>query len=172
MITVVSDTHGRTTHRLSGQLLTAVREADLVIHAGDLITESVLSAFESESSRLVGVAGNSDTLSVQQRLPETRTIEHDGIRIAVIHGHHHTETSRSLFARQQHADLLVVGHSHAPTVRSTDEYTLLNPGSHAEPRGNRPAYATLKPTDDGFTGRLRALDGTVFETFIVPSRPF
>ncbi|RRJ33835.1 metallophosphoesterase [Halocatena pleomorpha] len=167
MITVVSDTHGQSTHRLSDQSLTAVRTADLVVHAGDFITESVLTAFESESTRFVGVAGNSDTFPIQKRLPATRTVEHDGIRIAIAHGHNHTKTSRSLFARQQHADLLVVGHSHTPMVRSTDEYTLLNPGSHAEPRGNRPAYATLEATDDGCVGRLCELDGTVFKTFTV-----
>lgn len=165
MITIVSDTHGQDTHRLSNRTLTDVREADLVVHAGDLITESVLAAFESESTRFVGVAGNSDTLPVQRQLPATRTVEHQGLRIAVVHGHDHSETSRSLFARQQHADLLVVGHSHAPTVRVTDEYTLLNPGSHAEPRGYRPAYARLTTTDDGFTGRLCEPDGNVFETF-------
>lgn len=167
MITVVSDTHGQDSHRLSNRALTAVRKADLVVHAGDLITESVLAAFESESTRFVGVAGNNDTLPVRRRLPATRTVEHGGIRIAVAHGHDHSKTSRSLFARQQSADLLVVGHSHAPTVRVTEEYTLLNPGSHAEPRGHRPAYATLTATDDGFTGRLCEPDGSVFETFTV-----
>lgn len=168
MITVISDTHGQNTHRLSNQALTAVQEAELVVHAGDFTTESVLTAFETESTRLVGVAGNSDTLSVQQRLPATRTVEHGGLRIAVVHGHDHSETSRSLFARQQRADLLVVGHSHTPMVRFPGEYTLLNPGSHAEPRGHRPAYATLKDTDDGFTGRLCEPNGTVFETFTTP----
>lgn len=168
MITIVSDTHGSDTHRLSRQTRTAVRTADLVVHAGDFTTESVLSAFETESTRFVGVAGNSDMPPVRKRLPATQTVEHGGIRVAIAHGHNHSETSRSLFARQERADLLVVGHSHAPTVRSTDEYTLLNPGSHAEPRGHRPAYATLTATDDGFTGRLREPDGTVFETFMVP----
>lgn len=169
MITVVSDTHGQDTHRLSRRALTAVREADLVVHAGDFTTESVLKAFETESTRFVGVAGNSDALPVRTRLPATQTVEHGGLRIAIAHGHDHSETSRSLFARQERADLLVVGHSHAPTVRSTGEYTLLNPGSHAEPRGHRPAYATLTATDDGFTGRLRDLDGAIFETFTIRS---
>lgn len=167
MITVVSDTHGRDTHRLSRQALTAVREADLVIHAGDFTTESVLEAFETESTQLIGVAGNSDTPSVRERLPTTRTVKHEGLRITVVHGHDHGETSRSLLARQERADLLVVGHSHAPMARSIGEYTLLNPGSHADPRGHRPAYATITATDVGFTGRLHERDGPVFETFTI-----
>lgn len=167
MITIVSDTHGRDGHRLSGRALTAVREADLVVHAGDFTTESVLDAFESESARFVGVAGNSDSPAVRARLPRTRTVTHDGLRIAITHGHDHTETTLSLFARQETADLLVVGHSHVPSVREIGGCTLFNPGSHAEPRGGRAGYATLRTDDDGATGRLLDLDGTIFETVTI-----
>lgn len=167
MIAIVSDTHGRKTHRLSNAALTAVRNAELVVHAGDFTTESVLEAFEAESARVVGVAGNSDNPAVRTRLPETYTVTHDGLCIAIAHGHDHTDTALSLFARQEGADLIVVGHSHVPTVREIGSCTLLNPGSHAEPRGHRAAYATLK-TDDGVTGRLHELDGAVFETVALP----
>ncbi|MFT4932116.1 MAG: putative phosphodiesterase, partial [Natronomonas sp.] len=40
---------------------------------------------------------------------------------------------------------------------------LLNPGSHATPRGGRPGYATLTPTADGLSGTLREPDGTVVD---------
>lgn len=164
MITVISDTHGRDTHRLNDHALTAVREADLVLHAGDFTTESVLDAFESESTRFAGVTGNNDT-ALTERLPATRTVEHEGIRIALTHGHEHTETALSLFGQQEHADLLVVGHTHKPQFGYIGDLPVLNPGSHAEPRGHQLAYATL--TLDPLRGRLLKPDGAVIETFTV-----
>lgn len=163
MITVVSDTHGRDTHRLADHTLAAVREADLVLHAGDFATESVLDAFETESTRFAGVTGNNDTPAVRERLPAARTVEHEGLRIAMAHGHEHTDTGLSLFGRQENADLLVVGHSHNPQFRYIGDIPVLNPGSHAEPRRHRPAYAEL--TTEPIRGRLLEPDGTVLETF-------
>ncbi|MFW5896418.1 MAG: hypothetical protein ACOCUA_03445 [archaeon] len=45
---------------------------------------------------------------------------------------------------------------------------LLNPGSHATPRGQRPGYATLVASEDGLAGTLREPDGTVVGRFSVP----
>lgn len=164
VIAIVSDTHGQKTHRLQGRTLQAVQEADLVLHAGDFITQIVYNAFESECDRLIGVRGNRDSRALRNRLPGTRTIEHEGVRIAMTHGHKHTETSLGLFGRQENADLIVVGHSHRPGFRESGaEVPVLNPGSHADPRGNRAAHAELR--FDPFEGRLVQPDGTVFETF-------
>lgn len=165
MITVVSDTHGRETHRLDGRTLDAVRDADLVLHAGDFTTESVLDAFETESARFAGVIGNSDTPALRERLPTTRTVEHEDIRITVVHGHEHSETSLSLLSRQENADLIVVGHTHRPEFRNTGEIPVLNPGSHADPRGHRPAHAELSL--DPLRGRLIEPNGTILREFTV-----
>jgi putative phosphoesterase len=165
MITVVSDTHGRDTNRLEGRTLDAVREANLVLHAGDFTTESVLDAFETESTRFAGVTGNNDTSALCERLPSTRTIEHEGIRITMAHGHEHTETAISLLGQQENADLVVVGHSHRPEFRNAGDIPVLNPGSHADPRWYRPSHAELSL--DPLRGRLVEPDGTVFDTFTV-----
>jgi putative phosphoesterase len=186
VITVVADTHGREDHRLEGRTLEAVREADLVIHAGDFRTEAVLDAFERETDSLAAVAGNNDPPAVRERVPDERVVEHRGARIAVAHGHEHTETALSLFGRQSMADLVVVGHSHRPGFRRAGTVPVLNPGSHADPRQFRPAHAELEVGHDGedspsgegrssggkLAGRLVDPDGTVFETFTVDaSRP-
>lgn len=165
MITVVSDTHGHETHRLNGRTLDAVREADLVLHAGDFTTESVLDAFETESARFAGVIGNSDTPALHERLPTTRTVEHRGVRITIAHGHEHSETSLSLLGRQENADLIVVGHSHRPEFRDMGKTAVLNPGSHADPRGYRPAHAELSL--DPLRGRLVEPNGNVLREFII-----
>ncbi|MFC7156541.1 metallophosphoesterase [Halomarina halobia] len=163
MIAVLSDTHGRDGHRLDGRTLEAVREADLVCHAGDFLTESVLDAFEAESAAFVGVVGNNDAPGVRERLPRTRTVEFEGVRIAMAHGHEHTETALALFGRQENADLVVVGHSHRPEFGYLGTVPLLNPGSHADPRWYEPAHAELEL--DPLRGQLVRPNGTVIDGF-------
>ena len=167
MIAVLSDTHGRDDHRLQGPALEAVEEASLVIHAGDFTRLPVLDAFESESERLIAVHGNVDDDRVRARLPAMETVDVEGVRIVVVHGDDHGETARAMLGRQEGADLVVSGHSHRPAVVDAGDVTLLNPGSHADPRQYRAAHAELEPGDGGLRGRLVGEDGEVFEAFDV-----
>lgn len=168
MIVALADTHGTDTHRLADHLLEAVRAADLVVHAGDLTTEAVLDAFETECREFVAVHGNNATPAVRDRLPTECVVEHEGVRIALTHGDDRDETELGLFGREERADLVISGHSHRPRIVDTGECTLLNPGSHADPRWNRPGYAEIaNDAESRFDGRLRDPDGTVFEEFRV-----
>jgi putative phosphoesterase len=165
MLTVVSDTHGTEDPRLDGRTAEAVADAEVVVHAGDFTTEPVLDAFHDAAGALHAVHGNRDEPAVTDRLPARRVLEYGGVRFAVVHGHEHSEQALSLAAREAGADCVVVGHSHRPTLRSLGEVTLLNPGSHADPRRYRPAHAELEPDDGGLAGRLVQPDGTVLEAF-------
>lgn len=167
MIAVLSDTHGREDARLAGRAETAVAEADLVIHAGDFTTLPVLSAFEAASERLVAVHGNVDDDEVRAELPGKEVVDLGGLRVVVVHGHERGETARTMLGRQEGADLVISGHSHRPGVVRTDDVTLLNPGSHADPRGGTPAHAELEPVDGGLRGRLVDRGGAIFEEFEV-----
>lgn len=168
MIAVVADTHGRTDHRLEGRTLEAVREAALVVHAGDLTTGAVLDAFRDEADEVVAVRGNND--AELDGLPLERVVEHAGIRLALVHGHRHAGSAASMYAREVEADLLVVGHSHRPHFSETGAVPTLNPGSHAHPRWYRPAHAELTVRRGRIDGRLVDPDGTTFETFGVDGR--
>ena len=67
------------------------------------------------------------------------------------------------------ADLVVFGHSHRPTALADgDGPTLLNPGSHAEPRGKGAAHAELEATPSGLDGRIVTPAGDVLASFSVP----
>ena len=168
MLTVVSDTHSTDSHRLSGRTLDAVREADLVAHAGDFMRESVLDDFERESARLLGVTGNNDDAAIRSRLPEARNFTYGGLTFAMTHTRRGGSTALSLFGRQRGADVVLFGHSHRPTYDATGEVALLNPGSHAQPRGHRAAHAEIETlADGGIEGRLVTVDGDVFESFVV-----
>ena len=165
MIAVLSDTHGTEDARLAGRAEEAVEDARLVVHAGDFTTLPVLEAFEDASQRLVAVHGNVDDDRVRARLPAKESVDVGGARVVVVHGDRHGETARAMLGREEGADLVVSGHSHRPGVVDAGDVTLLNPGSHADPRGNRPAHAELDVTGEGLRGRLVDRDGTVFEEF-------
>jgi hypothetical protein len=166
MLTVVSDTHGTTDARLTGRTLTAVCEADLVVHAGDFTTPAVLDAFHAACDRLFAVHGNADTPAVTDRLPSARTFEYGGVRFALTHARRGGSTGLSMFGRERGADVVVSGHSHRPGFREGDP-ALLNPGSHADPRGHEAAHAELTRVADGLDGHIRTVDGETLETFSV-----
>ena len=167
MIAIFSDTHSGADHELEGEALTAAREADVVIHAGDFTSEAALETFRAECDLLYAVHGNADGAAVRERLPTTRVVEAGGVRFAVTHRRDGGQTGLAMFGRSRDADAVVFGHSHRPTVVETDDALLLNPGSHADPRGNRPGFAVLeeRADGDGLAGEIREPDGTVLESF-------
>lgn len=165
MIAVVSDTHGQADPRLAGRTAAAVDAADVVVHAGDFVREAVLDAFAKRSSRLVAVYGNVDDDAVRGRLAERRTISVDGATIALTHTISGGPTGLATFGRARGADLVIFGHSHRPGYEWTGELGLLNPGSHAQPRGHRAAHAELEVADGRLTGRLVTVEGETFARF-------
>ncbi|WP_231186326.1 metallophosphoesterase [Haladaptatus sp. DYF46] len=167
MITIVSDTHSATGHELTGRTLNAVRNADLVVHAGDFTTAAALDAFEAESSRLVAVRGNNASEAVEDRLPADRTFEENGVRFALTHRRRGGGTGLELFGRERGADVVVSGHTHRYLAEKAGEVLLLNPGSHAQPRGHRPTHIELEPTAEGFAGRVYDRNGEIVEEFPV-----
>jgi putative phosphoesterase len=169
MFVVLSDTHSREGHRLDGRALAAVEAADVLVHAGDFVAETALDAFQSLGPTLHAVHGNVDEPAVAERLPTARSLDLGGVRVALTHGHEHRGTTGlALFGRERDADLVVFGHSHVPGVERAGEVTLLNPGSHADPRGNPASHAELEPRDGGgLRGQLVERDGTVLEEFVV-----
>lgn len=167
MLVVVSDTHSKSDHRLAGRTLEAVESADLVVHAGDFVQESVLDAFEAIAPEFIGVAGNVDDTAIHQRLRTTEICTYGDFRIVVTHTREGGMTALELFGRELGADLVIFGHSHRPEYRWTGSCGLLNPGSHAEPRGNRPAHAEIRVDGDTLSGKLVQPDGNVFEHFTI-----
>ncbi|QLG50049.1 metallophosphoesterase [Natrinema halophilum] len=182
MIAIFSDTHSNRGHELEGEALAAARNADVVLHAGDFTSEAALEAFRGECDRLYAVHGNADDPAVCDRLPTARVVEAAGIRIAVTHRRDGGETGLAMFGRSRGANVVIFGHSHRPTVIDADDVTLLNPGSHADPRGNRPGFAVLEQAEnDGhesaestgggsLEGAIREPDGTLIETLEIRRR--
>jgi len=159
VIAILSDTHREEGHGLTGRTREAVLEADRLVHAGDFTTPDVYEAFRADASRIEAVHGNRDGPTLRERLPAKRVFAYGDARIIVVHGHEHGETALSLLGRAEAADLVVFGHSHRPTIVEAGGVTLLNPGSHADPRGNPAAHAELTATDGDLVVRLRDAEG-------------
>lgn len=164
MLVALSDTHGTETMGLTDHLQDVLGEAEQVLHTGDFTTPTVFEAFEKRARQLVAVQGNRDTLALKERLPDTRTLEALDRRFVLAHGHQHDETALSLLGRQEQADVVLVGHSHRPRIAQYDTVTVINPGSHADPRGNQAAYVRFEQSEDGVVGRLRSVDGGEIDT--------
>ncbi|PSP84413.1 YfcE family phosphodiesterase [Halobacteriales archaeon QS_6_64_34] len=164
MLTLISDTHGTDSHRLTGHTLDSVRTADQVLHAGDFTTEAVYDAIEAEAAALTAVAGNNERPALRERLPDEATVEWAGHRILAVHGHRHSDTALGMLARQEDADVVAVGHSHRPEIGELDGRLLVNPGSYADPRRYRPAHAELAADEGVLRVRLCSPDGETFET--------
>lgn len=174
MIVVLSDTHSRSGHELAGRAAEAVEEAEVVVHAGDFLNGDSLDAFEAVSDRLYAVYGNNATPEVRDRLPPERTFEVAGVRFVLTHGDERGATGLSLLGRQQAADVVVFGHSHRHAATDAEDVLLLNPGSHARPRGGIPTHAELRVVEEsdgggradaGLVGEIRHRDGSVVEKF-------
>lgn len=150
MLAVLADTHGTDDPRLAGRTGEAVETAEAVLHAGDFTTTAVYEAFEraAEPGTLHAVTGNRDEPVLRQRLPATATVEALDRRFVLAHGHEHDRTALSLLARQEDADCVIVGHSHRYGIEDLGGVTLVNPGSHADPRGGPATHGVIRRRGD------------------------
>jgi uncharacterized protein len=133
----IADTHvPRRARDLPAPVWAEVDRADVVIHAGDWVQESLLDRLAERSARLVGVYGNNDGPRLRARLPEVAEVELAGVRFAVVHETGPAQgRERRCAERFPRCDVLIFGHSHIPWDTVTDTgLRLLNPGSPTDRR--------------------------------------
>lgn len=135
-IVALADTHMRpgSRRRLPAAALAELERADVVLHAGDIVTGDLLEHLGSYAPT-VAVLGNNDDELVGS-LPERRVLELGGVRVGMVHD---SGPRRGREARLRRtfpdADLVVFGHSHIPwNAAGVDGQWLLNPGSPTERR--------------------------------------
>jgi putative phosphoesterase len=154
LIAVISDTHmPRGARRLPDACVERIAAAELVLHAGDVMTAPVLGEIEAIGPPVVAVQGNMDDAELRRRLPLERVVEADGARIAMVHDAgprvRRFERLRARFGDR--ADAVVFGHSHLPLHEERDGFQIFNPGSPTE-RRRAPAHTM---------GMARVSDGRV-----------
>ena len=150
-IAVISDTHlPRGTRRLPDACLERLRRAELILHAGDLMTIAMLRELETYGP-VVAVHGNVDDAEVRAALPASAVVEAAGARIALTHD---AGPARGRLARMRRrfpeADAVVFGHSHIPLhERADDGFQIFNPGSPTERRRSPSHTMGIAHADDG-----------------------
>jgi uncharacterized protein len=138
LIAVISDTHmPRGARRLPEACVERIASADLLLHAGDLMTVEVLRQLEAVGPPVAAVHGNMDTAELRRLLPAEQVVEANGVRIAMLHdaGPRTGRLGRMRRRFGDRADAVVFGHSHLPLhERAPDGFQIFNPGSPTERR--------------------------------------
>jgi uncharacterized protein len=140
-LAVIADTHlPKGARALAPACVERLRAADLILHAGDIVTLAVLDELRSYGS-VVAVHGNVDEPALRKQLPAEQVLEIGDpparVRIAMTHD---AGPARGRLARARRrfprADALIFGHSHLP-LHETDPasgFQLFNPGSPTQRR--------------------------------------
>jgi len=158
-VVVLSDTHApRRWRSCPPRVAAQLRGADLILHAGDVCTASVLAEL-SQYAPVTAVAGNNDGPDVTEwGATPTAEVDLDGLRLAMLHD---AGPAAGRLARMRRAfgraDLVVFGHSHIPLDESGYGLRIFNPGSPTDRR--RQPQGTL--------GVLRVESGVLAEATIV-----
>lgn len=152
-ILVTSDTHCKNVAQVEGLhdlLRTYAMDADMILHAGDLVIPDVVDAL-AELAPLVAVRGNMD-FTIGDKLPTDETVEAGGVKIGLTHGEGPPfgliERVRERFPGNA-VDVIVFGHTHEPFLQTVDGVLMLNPGSPTDRRftdHNSIAVLTLDQT--------------------------
>lgn len=139
---ILSDTHENMEAIDSACALIKEEKAELILHAGDIISPIALRRFQNAGALMIAVYGNNDG----ERLLLEETIRSFG---AITQGFYEGELAgkkvlmmhepRGLEAlvRSQSYDLIVYGHTHKVDMRKEGKTTVINPGElggwlHAE----------------------------------------
>lgn len=160
-IAVFSDTHLSDPHvgipLLEGILRRYLPEADMVLHAGDLVHPDLLLAFAPLP--VYPVRGNLDPPC--DGVPDKQVVMAAGFRIGLIHSWgrgREVEANAAASFAGVHLDALVYGHSHWPVCYRRDGVLFLNPGSCTDRRrAPRPTFGVLELAED-IRGRIINLD--------------
>jgi putative phosphoesterase len=158
-VAVLSDTHApRFWKSCPAQVAARLRGVDLILHAGDVCTRSVLEELSSYAP-VRAVLGNNDGADVADwGAAPTLALDLDGLAVAMIHDSgNKVGRQRRLRELFPAANLVVFGHSHIPWDDASEGLRTFNPGSPTDRR--RQAHGTM--------GLLHIKDGALVDAQIV-----
>jgi uncharacterized protein len=144
LVAVIADTHmPRGGRRLPDACVDRLRAAGAILHAGDVVAESVFEDLVALGPPVHAVHGNMDEQGLCERLPAKLVVEVGGARIGMTHdpGPRAGREER-LATRFPGCGAVVYGHTHYPQVVRVGEVWILNPGSPTE-RRKAPSHTML-----------------------------
>ncbi len=135
LVGLISDTHlYGAGEALPAEAASRLRGADLILHAGDLVSLEVVAQLE-EIAPVRAVRGNMDLPEVRRRYPETDLFDLEGLRVGLTHGSGAPAGIEGRVAALfPGADVVVFGHTHKALIEERNGVLLLNPGSPTDSR--------------------------------------
>jgi uncharacterized protein len=133
-------------------------EADLILHAGDLIDPTVLDLL-GRHAPVHAVLGNND-VQLWDVLPERVDLDLDGVAVSMVHDSGVAlGRARRLRRWFPEADVVIFGHSHLPLDEVGEGgQRLFNPGSPTERRRAPSHTCGVLQVEDGRVVDLRLVD--------------
>lgn len=124
IVGVISDTHGL----LRPEAVAALRDSQLIVHAGDVGDPAVLDRLRAIAPT-VAVRGNVDTSEWAKTLPLTEVVEVEDVQLYMLHD----LAALDIDPRAAGFAAVIAGHTHRPVADVREGVLYLNPGS-AGPR--------------------------------------
>ena len=160
LLALISDTHlPGGSRRLPDDCRRRLAAADMILHAGDVVSASTLAEIELIGPPVVAVHGNQDDAELCRQLPLERTVEVAGRRIGIVHDAGPAAGRlKRMRGRFPDADAVVFGHSHLPLHEQDDGFQIFNPGSPTDRRRQpRHTMGRARTGPGGLTFELIAL---------------
>lgn len=140
-IILISDSH----NLIRPEICEHVKNADYVIHAGDICSSKIYKEFRNLNDNITFVRGNMDRIQELPDVPETNVLSIAGYHFYILH-----EIEKLDLYPLRSFDFVVFGHSHKPEKYIKDKVLYLNPGSIGPRRFDLPiSFAKVFINEDG-----------------------
>ena len=174
-IGLISDTHVPISMKaLPAALLEELKGVDRILHAGDLVTSSVLTELEGIAP-VTAVSGNMDPPEVSGALRSSEILDLAGRRVGLKHGHQRSALQgryigrgydapefdlfyQAMAAQLPGAEVIVFGHFHVAVIREWNGILFINPGAVTPSHG--PASFGILELGETIEARIHWLPAT------------
>ena len=156
-ITVISDTHGI----IDDEITSVLNGSDIIVHAGDIMSTSIIKKLKTYCKRVIAVAGNNDlperysAKEDKKIISELKTVEQFSINnelVTVEHGDRFGNHPSHDDLRMAYPDskLIIYGHTHNQVCDKSTTPWVVNPGAAGHTRNNDggPCYMQILIDND------------------------
>lgn len=151
LIGLIADTHSL----MRAEALAALHGVDLILHAGDVGTHSVLRELGGLAP-VHAVRGNTD--GAELGLPRFVDMTVDGLKIVVTHGDELGSPTPDNLVHRYQADVIVYGHTHKPLIDTRGTTLIVNPGAAGPRRFNlKPSVGLLRIENGRAAAEIRSV---------------
>ena len=158
-ITVISDTHGI----IDDEITSVLSDSDVIVHAGDIMSTSIIKKLKTYCKRVIAVAGNNDlperysAKEDKKIISELKTVEQFSVNnelLTVEHGDRFGNHPSHDDLRMAYPDskLIIYGHTHNQVCDKSTTPWVVNPGAAGHTRNNDggPCYMQILIDNDNW----------------------